>query len=66
MKITISDQSTELYSDLIDLLAEIKVSLGGEGLYHTLQRHKVIKDFILSYQTSQIIKFEQAIDNLTK
>ena len=54
-----------LYSNLIDLLKEVKLVHGPEGLNSTLKRHKKVALFLQKYQKTTIIDLESKItDNL--
>lgn len=51
------------YRDIINLLSEIKLTLGGQGLLYTLNRHKSIKKYIVDYQRDSIAYYEKLIDS---
>lgn len=51
-------QDTVAYNALIDLLKEVKLVHGGEGLKSTLSRHKKIMLFLRSHQKKLIIDLE--------
>ena len=54
-----------LYSNIMDLLKEVKLTYGGEGLNSTLKRHKKLMLFLQKYQKTTIIDLESKItDNL--
>lgn len=54
-----------LYGSLIQLLQQVKLTYGGEGLNSTLKRHKKIMLFLQKYQKTTIIDLESKItDNL--
>lgn len=54
-----------LYGSLIQLLQQVKLTYGGEGLNSTLKRHKKILLFLQKYQKTTIIDLESKItDNL--
>lgn len=61
-----SDQELKdsaLYSSLIQLLNEVKLVHGGEGLKQTLYRHKKLTIFLREYQKKYIIDLEGKIQN---
>lgn len=54
-----------LYGSLIQLLEQVKLTYGGEGLVQTLKRHKKVMLFLQKYQKTTIIDLESKItDNL--
>lgn len=54
-----------LYSSIIQLLEQVKLTYGGEGLNSTLKRHKKLMLFLQKYQKTTIIDLESKItDNL--
>lgn len=54
-----------LYSSIIQLLDQVKLTYGGEGLNSTLKRHKKLMLFLQKYQKTTIIDLEGKItDNL--
>lgn len=54
-----------LYSSIIHLLDQVKLTYGGEGLNSTLKRHKKLFLFLQNYQKTLIIDLEGKItDNL--
>ena len=54
-----------LYSSIIQLLDQVKLTYGGEGLNSTLKRHKKLMLFLQKYQKTTIIDLESKIsDNL--
>lgn len=54
-----------LYSSIIQLLEQVKLTYGGEGLVQTLKRHKKVMLFLQKYQKTTIIDLEGKItDNL--
>lgn len=54
-----------LYGSIIQLLQQVKLTYGGEGLIQTLKRHKKIMLFLQKYQKTTIIDLESKItDNL--
>lgn len=54
-----------LYGSLMQLLEQVKLTYGGEGLIQTLKRHKKIMLFLQKYQKTTIIDLEGKItDNL--
>ena len=54
-----------LYGSLIQLLQQVKIVHGGEGLVQTLKRHKKVMLFLQKYQKTTIIDLESKItDNL--
>ena len=54
-----------LYSSIIQLLNQVKLTYGGEGLNSTLKRHKKLMLFLQKYQKTTIIDLESKItDNL--
>ena len=54
-----------LYGSLMQLLEQVKLTYGGEGLIQTLKRHKKIMLFLQKYQKTTIIDLESKItDNL--
>ena len=56
---------TALYNSIIDLLRQVKLTYGGEGLNATLKRHKKLMLFLQTYQKKLIIDLESNItDNL--
>ena len=54
-----------LYGSLIQLLQQVKLTYGGEGLNSTLKRHKKILLFLQKYQKTTIIDLESRIKTLT-
>lgn len=59
--ICVSDFNVELYSDIVKLLRELKLTLGPQGLSATLSRHKVLKRFMIEYQTEYLKNLEDKI-----
>ena len=54
-----------LYSSIMQLLEQVKLTYGGEGLNSTLKRHKKLMLFLQKYQKTTIIDLESKItDNL--
>lgn len=54
-----------LYSSIMKLLEQVKLTYGGEGLNSTLKRHKKVMLFLQKYQKTTIIDLESKItDNL--
>lgn len=54
-----------LYNSIMELLEQIKLTYGGEGLNATLKRHKKLMLFLQKYQKTSIIDLEGKItDNL--
>ena len=54
-----------LYSSIMKLLEQVKLTYGGEGLVQTLKRHKKVMLFLQKYQKTTIIDLESKItDNL--
>lgn len=54
-----------LYSSIIQLLEQVKLTYGGEGLIATLKRHKKLMLFLQKYQKTLIVDLEGKItDNL--
>lgn len=54
-----------LYSSIMKLLEQVKLTYGGEGLISTLKRHKKLMLFLQKYQKTTIIDLEGKItDNL--
>ena len=68
MKVSISDVNKEfaLYIDIVSLLEDIKLTIGGEALYYTLKKRKNILKFLKSYQTRKLDDFELQLDLLEK
>lgn len=68
MKVSISDVSKEftLYTDIMSLLEDIKLTIGGEALYYTLKKRKNLLRFLKSYQTRKLDDFELQLDLLQK
>lgn len=61
-----SDQDladTALYNSIIQLLQEVKLVHGGQGLQSTLSRHKKLTFFLRDYQKRFIIDLEGKIQN---
>lgn len=56
MKIQINDD--EIYTNLMDLLRDVKLVHSPEGLRATLNRHPKIKRFLTDYQKREIIDLE--------
>ena len=54
-------QDTVAYHALIDLLNEVKLVHGGEGLKSTLSRHKKIMVFLRSHQKKLMIELLQQV-----
>lgn len=62
-----SDQElrdTAAYNSLIQLLEQIKLVHGGQGLQSTLKRHKKIYNFLVTYQKKCIIDIESNISGV--
>lgn len=62
----LSDQEladTALYNSCIQLLEQVKLVHGGEGLKSTLSRHKSLTFFLRDYQKKLIIDLEGNIQN---
>lgn len=52
---------TVLYNTICDLLQQVKLVHGGEGLVSTLKRHKKLTLFLRDYQKKRIIDLESKI-----
>lgn len=60
----LSDQEladTALYNSIIQLLEQVKIVHGGQGLNATLSRHKKLMLFLTDYQKKLIIDLEGKI-----
>lgn len=61
-----SDQEladTALYNSIIQLLNEVKLVHGGQGLQSTIKRHRTLTNFLCEYQRKYIIDLESKISN---
>ena len=52
---------TALYNSIIQLLEQVKIVHGGQGLNATLSRHKKLMLFLTDYQKKLIIDLEGKI-----
>lgn len=52
---------TALYNSIIQLLEQVKIVHGGQGLNATLSRHKKLMLFLTDYQKKLIIDLESKI-----
>lgn len=62
-KQNISD-SDLAYSYAINLLQDLKLTQGPQGVFSTLRRHKELNSFLLSYQSDHLKSIEGLIADL--
>lgn len=66
MDIVVSSVHDDIYNSLIKLLGELKLVLGPEGLSATIRRHKLVRDFLVTYQQDALNSIESTIADLDK
>lgn len=57
-------QSDIAYSYAINLLQDLKLTQGPQGVFSTLRRHKELNSFLLSYQSDHLKSIEGLIADL--
>lgn len=57
------EYENEIYSKTIDLLTEIKLTLGPTGLAGTLRKHPNLKEFVVKKQKERLEILDQKIPN---
>lgn len=57
------DYENEIYSKTINLLQEVKLTLGPTGLAGTFRKHPNVKDFVVKKQKERLDIIEQKIPN---
>lgn len=54
---------SDIYSDIMTLLWDLKLTDGGDAVRGTLVRHKKVKDFLRKYQRDELDHLENLLDN---
>lgn len=57
------EYENEIYSKTIDLVSEIKLTLGPTGLAGTFRKHPLLKDFLVKKQKERLEILESKVPN---